>query len=144
MRQEYLNAHSGFYRGQYVKVKRIDSNETCTGVVSTTYMGPINRASPHGQQTDHIYVQFNGKQGRAMYTKWLLMGSRIFVNKSNNRKQKCVICNIVCDEDGLIDTLRVFDDDGSMAMINAYQYTIKAKDIDSMLIWRDGYEIVAE
>jgi hypothetical protein len=112
------------------------------GMVSTAYPGPINRACPNGNQTDHIYVKFNGLDGRIIYTKWLLCGSPIYINQSNNKKQLCVICDIIKDADGLIETLRVKDDHGTM--IDSSEYTIKEKDIDSMLVWRDGYEIKPE
>jgi len=139
MKVEYLNTHSGFYTGQHVNVMRKNTKEMYSGAVAFTSMEPINRGNPKGPTTDYIYVQFDGLIGREAYSKWLLRGSPIFCSLKT-RKQKCAVREIEYDENKIIKSLRVAEDDGGY-MISAIEYDIKVGDIHSMLIWRDGYEI---
>jgi len=139
MKQQYLNTYSGFYTGQCINVMRKETKEMYTGTVSVTSMESINRANPRGPTTDNIYVQFDGIIGREAYSKWLLQGSPIFCSLKT-RRQKCVVRGIDYDENKIIKTLRVAEDDGGY-MINPVEYNIKVEEIHSMLIWRVGYEI---
>jgi hypothetical protein len=139
MLSQYLNTKSNFYTGQSVVVTHNNTGEMCCGTVTIVNSEPVNRGNPHGDHTDHIYVQFDGLLGREFYSKWLTRGSPLYCKK-NNKMTKCVIRNIEYDNGKIIQSLRVAEDDGGY-MMSSLEYNVSVADIHSMLIWRVGYDI---
>jgi len=105
---------------------RYNKCHKCEGIIHHLEMAPINRAIPHGDQTEHIYVRFNDK---SVYRRWLKRGSPIMVNSEKH---------VILEVNDYNDSLVVTRDDGTYT-INPIKHNITPNLIDSMLIWRVGY-----
>jgi hypothetical protein len=127
MDPKFINSRSGMRTGDCVFVSEKYGEPTRNeGTVDYIEMAPINRAGPHGDQAEHIYVRFNDS---SVYRRWLKRGSPVMVNM-----EKHIILEI--DENN--DSLSVAKD-GGVYMINPIRKTVSFTSIDSMLIWRAGY-----
>ena len=137
--QKYINVPCEFSRGSPVLVSYMDNNENYDGIVMYSEMEPVNRAIPRGDKTPHIYVKFTLQ---AVYDRLLLRGSPLFVQRELGGKcEKCFVKEIMyVPETKLIKQIKVAKGDG----LYPIEFTITPSQINSMLIWRASYKIIAK
>lgn len=137
MDPKYLDCRCEFVVGDRVQVSYMRQPEVVLGTVSYIENALVNRGIKSGPFTDYIYVSMDDPQ---VYRNWLSRGSSIMTRRQCNPQQKCVIREVYYNDQSQIKQVKVAVDDGSYNF-HPIEYVIGPDEIDSMLIWRAGYNI---
>ena len=138
--------NSDFRIGNIVRVSRKYENKTYRGVLVRLDYDIENRAHTDGLFSKHVpkhYVKFDEDVRDEVYRTWLMRGSYLYCSYNGSSPQKCFIKEIEYDEFSQnISSLKVAVDDGRKCMIDCIELTIKPDNIDSILVYYRGYDIV--
>jgi hypothetical protein len=129
--------HPSLRRDQSVKIIQLfsKSNEELefNGIVSLIDYLPYNCAIPKGLHVNHVYVKLSTEN----YKNILKRGWSIYCYLNNTHNlRKCVISSEI---DKSSNSMEVYE---SSDKLGCRKITINYSDIDSILIWHEGYKII--
>ena len=133
-----LRVPSGLRIGDRVSVTERTNNEiSFEGTVVFITVAPIHKCFPYGNTTEYIYIKFDKEKA---YLSWLKRGSPLIVYRSS--LDKCVVREIISNGDKF-QSVTVGSEYSLFPpiCISGVDYTITPDKIDSMLIWRQAYNI---